>query len=172
MKKKKGIWNKYKGILRGELQKYCRENNIGEDRFKFLNVYTWQDVYKEILNHFTDGKCDSIHWLNINMNFNKNMDIFYSFDCREMRDWFYKIPEIIEKNDEKAYILFEDIHKYWLAEGDINILPEIIGETYRDYYIVDKKYKWLITCNHHDVVLFVGEGLNYDRIKEITEIMR
>ena len=29
-----------------------------------------------------------------------------------------------------------------------------------DYYIVSKKYKWIIGFNHHDVVSLVGEGLN------------
>lgn len=37
---------------------------------------------------------------------------------------------------------------------------------HQDYYIVSKKYRWIIGLNHHDVVSFVGEGLHLDAFKE------
>ena len=35
-----------------------------------------------------------------------------------------------------------------------------------DYYIVSKKYRWIMGFNHHDIVSCVGEGLNLDCFRD------
>lgn len=38
-----------------------------------------------------------------------------------------------------------------------------------DYYIVDKKYNWLVTCNHHDIIQFIGDGLDMKKIEDMIK---
>ena len=78
------------------------------------------------------------------------------------------MPEIVK--DEKVYLLLEDDRqKYWIAECNPAAVHLIINESIylEDYYITNKKFNWLITENHHDIVQFIGEGLDANVIKAV-----
>lgn len=73
---------------------------------------------------------------------------------------------------EKVYLLLEEDKqrtKYWIAECNPAVIHLIINEALEmiDYYIVDKKFNWLITENHHDLVQFIGNGLDAETIKTV-----
>lgn len=57
--------------------------------------------------------------------------------------------------------------KYWIAECKPEVVYLIINDAIEptDYYITDKKFQWLITENHHDIVQFIGD-LDSDLIKK------
>lgn len=65
----------------------------------------------------------------------------YSFEPKFERDCY--VPELV-----KALALLS--HTDFLDNGGL------------DYYIVSKKYQWLIGFNHHDIISCIGEGLNLD----------
>lgn len=170
--KEKGIWNCYKGAVRADIQKYCEINNINEEEFCFIDIYKWRDVYEQVAEHFVIKKENykkGLHWLNTNGIFREDKIIQYSFDSRGKEEWIFKLPELVERTKEKVYLLMEEGKKFWICEGYLPIISEIIYEKLRyvDYYIVDKKYNWMITKNHHDIVLFVGQGLVLQRIFKI-----
>ena len=59
--------------------------------------------------------------------------------------------------------------QFWIFESGISELTKALSVLTKsaflnlgwpDYYIVSKKYKWIIGFNHHDMVSLVGEGLN------------
>ena len=80
--------------------------------------------------------------------------------------WVEKLPDIIPEGEKLVYVLFEDCKnfepKHWVYEMGIPELICIIGEVYvlDDFYIVSKKFEWLISECHEDVVSFVGNSLN------------
>jgi hypothetical protein len=48
--------------------------------------------------------------------------------------------------------------KYWLYETTAEHLVKVLEETYAfDFYVCSKKYDWLVTQEHHGVILAVGE---------------
>ena len=56
--------------------------------------------------------------------------------------------------------------KNWVIEMYLDELKVILGEAgYYDYYIVSKKYEWLISENHHAIVSFVGDCLDLSTLK-------
>jgi hypothetical protein len=65
-------------------------------------------------------------------------------------------------NDEVVWFIVEDYKdKMWLYEGNINfstkfVIPEL--RHLREYYLVSKKYEWLLCVDHHDLVH--GSGTN------------
>ena len=77
-----------------------------------------------------------------------------------------KLPYIIPKNERFVYVLFEDCKnfepKYWVYEMCIPELICIVGEVcgLDDFYIVSKKFEWLISECHEDIVSFVGDSLD------------
>ena len=76
------------------------------------------------------------------------------------------MPKIIPSNESLVYALFEDVvnfqPKYWIYEMCIPELICIIGNVncLDDFYIVSKKFDWLISENHEDIVSFVGATLD------------
>lgn len=59
--------------------------------------------------------------------------------------------------------------EFWIFEGCVPELIKVLtllNQTFwldlgwRDYYLVSNKYKWIMGFNHHDVVSFVGEGMD------------
>lgn len=162
-KKQKGIFNNYKGWVRAEVQRYCKENDIGKESFHFLPIYQWENVYDRVMETF--GEYDwisknGLHWVNTNGTYTKDSSVFH---CDEQWDWILQLPEIVGE-DEPVYLLLEEGNKFWIGEGKPNVVAELIYEGLfnQDYYIVHKKFQWMITMNHHRCVHFVGDGFRCD----------
>ncbi|MBQ7776869.1 MAG: hypothetical protein IJ379_13215 [Lachnospiraceae bacterium] len=167
-KKQKGVFNHYKGRIRREIQEYCREKEIPQEEFHFLSLYQWENVHNRIVESFANhqwlAQHKGIHWLNTCGGFKE--EPYFTFDCDDKWDWILKVPELLADKDELVYVLIEDDHNYWVAEGNLARVVEIIYEMAEDdYYIVDKKYHWMITENHHGGVAFVGERLAVEKLQ-------
>lgn len=161
--------------LRLEIAEYCRDNHISEEDFCFLGIYQWQNVYDKVLECFVDkqyARKNGLYWANINGGFRKVVQRIYSFQegvgNNLSYEWIEKLPEIVKC--EKVYLLLEEYsQKYWIAECSPSVVHLIINEAvgHIDYYITDKKFNWLITQNHHNIVQFLGEGLEVDVIEKV-----
>lgn len=87
-------------------------------------------------------------------------------DISKDRMWVARLPQILPEREKFVYALFEDRKnyqpKYWVYEMGIPELICIIAEVYglNDFYIVSKKFEWLISECHEDVVSFVGDSLD------------
>ena len=170
------LYHKWDG-LRREIAEYCKQNGIDEKDFRFLNIYEWQNVYDRVLEHFVDpeyARGHGIYWANTESGFQKHLSRIYAFqegvENNAGYEWIERFPEIV--SCEKVYLLLEEDRppvKYWAAECSSSVVHLIINEasSAADYYITDKKFNWIITENHHDVVLFIGKGLDADIIKSI-----
>ncbi len=170
--KKKGIFNIFKGADREDILKYCEEKNIKQSEFRSVSIYQWEDIYNKIVDEFVDKTTyykQGLHWLNINCYFRKEKEIQYSYDSRDNWDWILNLREFVENSDKQAYYLVEEGNKFWIFEGTLNRISEMIYKEFflQDYYIVDKKYQWMITCNHHEMIFFVGSGLRMDNIEKL-----
>lgn len=164
---------KWTGI-RLEIAKYITENHITEKDFRFLGIYEWQNIYDKVLEHFVDEqyarKC-GLHWSNIENGFQKNIDILYAFTYinKDSYKWMERLHEIVKC--EKVYLILDEDEstKYWIAECSPAIVDLIINDAISsvDYYITDKKFNWLITENHSEVVKFIGKDLDIEVIKNV-----
>lgn len=155
-----------------ELIKKC---NISKSRFHKLRGNQWKSVYQTITEKFADKTKiwkNGLHWANINGYSPKSMKNFLGCYSVDYSTWFYQLPQIIPE-DNMIYFLIDKGNDwytgeiFWIFES---YLPELIkvlhllNKTafldfgFLDYYIVSKKFKWIIGFNHHDVVSFVGEG--------------
>ncbi len=161
--------------MRLEIAEYCRDNNISEQDFRLLDIYEWQNIYERVLEHFVDeryARNNGLYWANINCGFKDEIHIIFEFQegigNNLSYEWIEKLPEIVKC--DKVYLLLEESsQKYWIAECNPAIVYLIINEAigWTDYYITDKKYNWLITENHHDLVQFLGVGLDKNTIEKL-----
>ena len=103
----------------------------------------------------------------------KNLLGCYSVDY----SWYSLLPQIISDNT-MVYFLIDKGNRdwyfgeiFWIFEGYVPELIKVLDllndtafllHGWLDYYIISKKYTWLIGFNHHDIISCLGEGLNLD----------
>lgn len=158
----------------GEIQKQC---SISKERFHKVKGYRWPGIYQNITEKFADKTKvwkNGLHWANTNGYSPKSMKNLLGCYPVDHVTWFQQLPQVIPQ-EEMVYFLIDcgsdwyGGEEFWIFEGYV---PELIkalmllNQTFwldlgwRDYYLVSKKYKWIIGFNHHDVVSFVGEGID------------
>lgn len=115
-----------------------------------------------------------LYWSNINAGFRQDVDRIYTFtegsENNASYEWIEKLSEIVKC--EMVYLFLEEkkqTAKYWIAECNPAVVCRIVNHAIypTDYYITNKKFDWLITENHHDIVQFIGKGLDVDTIKTV-----
>lgn len=165
------------GIFRLE-QEVVTRCGISKERFHRVSGNQWESIYQKIAEKYADKTKiwkNGLHWANVNGYSPKSMEKFlgcYAVDCST---WFHSLPQIIEDGDKMVYFLIDrggDWHtgeEFWLFESYIPELVkalDLLNHTafldngWSDYYIVSKKYKWIIGFNHHDIISCIGEGLD------------
>ena len=149
--------------IRNEIERVIKENALDRERCFECSKIKYRSIMKSIEQKFT---CDNnIHWSNMGQGFKQNL-FHKMIDVSEDSMWVQKLSKIIPSNESLVYALFEDVinfqPKYWIYEMCIPELICIIGNVncLDDFYIVSKKFEWLISENHEDIVSFVGATLD------------
>ena len=150
--------------IRNEIERVIKDKYIDRSKCFECSKIAYSSIIKKIEQVFVLHGGD-IHWSNMGGGFNKKL-VCKTKEISEDRMWVTKLPNIIPENDQLVYVLFEDSinfrSKYWIYEMGIPELICIIGEVcgLDDFYIVSKKFDWLISECHEDIVSFVGSPLN------------
>lgn len=153
--------------------------NISKNNFHRVRSSQWKDIYQTITEKYADKTKtwkNGLHWANINGYSPKSMKNLlgcYSVDY----SWYSLLPQIISDNI-MVYFLIDKGNRdwyfgeiFWIFEGYVPELIKVLdllNDTafllygWLDYYIISKKYTWLIGFNHHDIISCFGEGLNLD----------
>lgn len=168
--------NKFPYWLENKLIEECE---ISKEHFHKVDVNKYKNIYYKITEKFVDKTKtwkNGLHWANTNGYSPKSMENLLGCYYVDYSKWFYQLPQIIP-NDDMVYFLIDFGGDWYTGEKFLifeSCIPELIkvlallNQTaffdmgHSDYYIVSKKYKWIIGFNHHDVVSFVGEGLSMD----------
>ena len=153
--------------------------HFSKSRFHKLRNQQWKNVYQKIAETFADKTKtwkNGLHWANINGYNPKSMKHFLGCYPVDYATWFYHLPQIIPK-DTMVYFLIDrggdwyTGEHFWLFESCLSELIKALEIFHKaaffnlgflDYYIVSKKFRWIIGLNHHDIVSVVGEGCNPD----------
>ena len=172
MKKQRHLSNKNLIYwFENEIIKTC---HFSKSRFHKLRNQQWKSIYQKITETFADKTKtwkNGLHWANINGYSSKSMKYLLGCYPVDYAIWFYHLPQIIP-NDAMVYFLIDrggDWHTgehVWLFES---YLPELIKALtllnkttfldfgFLDYYIISKKFKWIISLNHHNIVSIAGK---------------
>lgn len=156
-----------------ELIKQC---GISKTNFHKIKNSQWESIYKTITEKFADKTKiwkNGLHWANTNGYSPKAMKKLLGCYPVNYSTWFHHLPQIISE-DTMVYFLIDrggdwySGEEFWIFESCI---PELVAVLdllnhsafldmgWLDYYIVSKKFKWIIGFNHHHMVSLVGEGL-------------
>ena len=162
-----------------ELIKRC---GLSKTDFHKVRGSQWENIYRTITEKYADKTKtwkNGLHWANTNGYSPKSMKQFLGCYPVDYSTWFHHLPQIIS-GDDMVYFLIDkggfwySREQFWIFESYIPELVkalDLLNQTafldtgWSDYYIVAKKFQWLIGFNHHDIVSCIGEGLNPDCLK-------
>lgn len=164
-----------------ELIKRC---GISQQNFHKVSAAQWKSIYQVITDIYADKTRtwkNGLHWANTNGYNPKSMKKFLGYYPVDYAAWFYLLPQIIS-DCNMVYFLIDkgncDWHvgeEFWIFESYIPELIKVLhtlnhtaflDRGWLDYYIVSKKFRWIIGFNHHDIISCVGEELNVDCLKK------
>ena len=164
-----------------ELIEQC---GLSKKRFHKVGGARWKQIYQAVTEKYADKTKtwkNGLHWANINGYSPKSMREFAGSFPMDGAAWFFLLPQMVPEN-EMVYFLIDKSsgwhlgEKFWIFESYIPELVkalELLNQTafldtgWADYYIVSKKFRWLIGFNHHDIVSCIGEGLDLDCLKAV-----
>lgn len=176
MRKPRSAEKMFQGLIHSFESKLIEQCGISKARFHKVRGDQWQGIYQNITEKFADKTKvwkNGLHWANTNGYSRKSMEKLLGCYAVDYSTWFYQLPQIITPED-MVYFLIDwgsDWYlgeKFWIFEGCIPELVKALDVLNRtqfldlgqsDYYIVSKKYKWIMGFNHHDIVSCLGEGL-------------
>lgn len=140
--------------VRDDIERAVKELNISHLEFAEVSKLNWENILRR-----TQDK------LLVNASYKTNLHWGWQafkeprITLRFINDDGYKnLSNII--NDDMVYFIAEDFReKMWVYEGKITSIIDIIGDCYYldEYYIVSKKYEWVLCENHHGI--FIGSGM-------------
>jgi len=172
--------------LVNELIKKC---DISRNHFHKVRGEQWKKIYQIIAEKYADKTKtwkNVLHWANTNGYSPKCMKNLLGCYSVEYSTWFYDLPQIISKNEMVYFLIDKGADWYngecfWILESYVPELVKILdllnktaflNTGWSDYYIVSKKFRWIMGFNHHDIISCIGEGLNLNCFncgKEIIE---
>lgn len=150
--------------MRNRIEEVIKIFNLNRQRIFEVSKLTYAPIIKKIENNFVKHG-GNIHWSNMGNGFHHNLKCTTEY-IGENRLWFNWLPQIVPYPEQPVYALFEDSlqlnSKYWIYEM---YLPELLCilcevEGLDDFYIVSKKFDWLISECHEDIVSLIGENLD------------
>lgn len=152
-KKERHVLRKNWSYLRADIATKKKELTIADDEFH--PIMEWQIVEDKIEEYFLYKRSNSVKrsWL-----WNDLKSESYAVRCS--RDPYNKLSLLVDEKELVYFLVSETINeltKYWYYEGRIESIMLILGESgINEYYLVSKKYKWLLCYNHHDVLIGCG----------------
>ncbi len=154
-------------IVRKDIEKTIKKFSLNRDRIFEVSKQNYKQILQKIEETFVFHG-ETIHWANMGY-YNPKFPV-WCVDCRDNPSWFENLNKIIPNPKNTVYVLFEEIGrqrpKYWVFEMYLEELNVILSESIvNDYYIISKKYDWLISENHHNIVSFVGKDFHLSPMK-------
>ncbi|MGI4865781.1 MAG: DUF6756 family protein [Janthinobacterium lividum] len=143
--------------LRAEIEKIRHQLAIPEDQFRPLGLQEWPGIREKIYHIFCrlDDPIVRPIWL-------------WEYFKLETYTWYqpgilpdFLLEKLVEEQETVWLMLNTTINehtKFWLYQGHINAIKQLLSECYLtdEIYIVSKKYEWLLCINHHDILYATG----------------
>jgi len=151
--------------VRFEIEELCKNNQIPRDKFFEVRKDQWKSILTNIEDRFITKThySQGLHW-----GWNRLKEPSYA--VRLVDPPYKHFDYFIE--DDHIWFIVEDIYdKMWIYEGESRLIfDQVIPELYqlKEYYLVSKKYKWIICEDHHGITHFSGKEI-IGRIKTFEQ---
>lgn len=150
-------------MIRGKMPEIVKSLNISDFQLKEIGKQQWQQILDKIENTFIK---------NYNINNSTKHPYWERLKgdsisiCFENNDAYKVLDTLIDKN-ESVWFLIQEGEKIWLYDGRIEYIEKVIEECYAfEYYLVSKKFLWLLCENHHGYLIGIGNPV-VDKMRKL-----
>ncbi len=141
---------------RNDIERSIKELRINREEFFEVPKLKWQEILLNITDYFICKKhcTNDLHWA-----WEKLKEP--CIGLRLKNNGVYKYIADIVKEEYVWFIVDDGNGKMWIYEGKPQIISEIIADAHfiDEYYIVSKKYEWLLCEDHHCIIYGSGEKI-------------
>lgn len=146
--------------LRTEIKKLNEQLNVSSSELREVNINHWKDIEEKIWKKFSHDRSSRWIWETLR----KPTYGFY-IDFPQLR-----LTEIVDHSEQVSFLLDETVNentKFWIYEGFIEPFSKVIWESghFDEILIVLKKLEWLISYNHHDIL--VGTEKKIEQLQQL-----
>lgn len=147
--------------VRNDIERVIKE--LGLDRSKLFEVpkLRWEEILRNVIEEFVH-KTHYTNELHMAWNRFKDPQVIMRF---HNDDGYKYIADLVD--DAYVWFIVEDNKdKLWVYEGMPDVIIKVIGDAYfiDEYYIISKKYEWILCEDHHRILHGVGDKI-LDRVK-------
>jgi hypothetical protein len=136
-----------------------KKHKIPFDEFHILNLNKYEQILEDILNFFTKNGKNNLNswrwWNDLKDEFNET-----HLSYRDETGWKH-LDKFIDSSENLWFVALETINqkpKYWACEGKIKAIQQIVTDAYTgDYFIISKKFRWMIGENPYAMLEACGE---------------
>lgn len=141
--------------LREEITTVAKELGLSSGELREVDKLAYQSILGAIAERFTEirhhSQRDVLHWA---------WERLKGPTASLPVDWETR-PRVLKQlvEDEVIWLVVEDRHnKMWLYEGKRDAVLRVLEELVMldEYYIVSKKFEWLLVEDHHEVLHGTG----------------
>jgi hypothetical protein len=142
--------------LKDDLLQLAEALGIPRKDFEAVGIHAWPAILQKIEAAF-------VMKTNSNTRFNWWWE---SFKKPQYRIFFEKthawdcLPHVVTTPEKVWFVACDDDHdpsKFWLFEGTIHAIHLLLGNSHAfEYYIISKKYAWLLCETDHSVLVGLG----------------
>ncbi len=152
--------------IRDELERIVEELNIDRKDFHEAGKVQWIEIIHKTEEVFLQKKhfSNSLHW---GWNFLKEPQFSLGF---VKDDAYAYLPKLID--EEYVWFMVEDYKdKIWVYEVNKAIISNVIAESMqlREYYLVSKKFEWILCENHHGILCGSGNEI-VSKMRSLKEL--
>ena len=149
--------------LKHELLQIASVLSLPSTRFRAVGAAEWEPVMKKIEDKFVRAPYGRLRWWWTHFKFPH-----YGM---QLPVQFYEVLHNLLPTQAHAWFIVEEGDKHWLFEGRIDAIQQVLAECYFfEFYIVSKKYDWLLCETHHDVLCGIGDSL-VEKMKQVKQQM-
>ena len=149
--------------LRGSL-------GLSAEAFHRVRFDRWEAIYEQIADRFADrtrSRRNGLHWANTNGYSPWAMARLAGCWHTDSQSWFLCLPQLLPGEGAVYLVLELGPDRFWLFEGEVGAMVSVLtllsgtaflGLGHLDYYLVSRKFRWIMGYNLHDMVSLAGEG--------------
>jgi hypothetical protein len=140
--------------LRETLQEIAVNLALPADRFRLLGPYEYRPVLEEIAERFLNvGKRGvSYQWWWENLKGES--------ESLQTEAPYKLLPKLLPQRKRLWFLAHDSGKKHgalWVYEADAEAIFQVLESSFGfEYYIVPKRYEWLLCETHHDILVAVG----------------
>lgn len=145
--------------FRADIDEAIKALNLSTDQFRLVELHQHEQILVAILERFTTLGKKGLNYP------------WWWTSLKEPRASIYDdyAPSLLEQllpPQEVVWFIAEDVKRtkrngnFWLYEGTVAAIVQLLGELFAfEYYLVSKKFEWLVGEDHSGILIGVGEPI-------------